>query len=524
MKRQFVLAVGVMVFCAVGAALAQPGSAYVSGLLHQALGDAHLGPVDGRSLHVSDVGGSGEDGVEIRMDSVFGGGAAIDVEAFLATPGATLRHRHKGWDGLIYGNHVVVSNGDGTGTLIFDYSGSGATAVRTVEYDDAGMIVFDETVGGPVVARPWVPNFYCADGSTPIIIIREFNGWLWIQWICATSGPYTAGDPHGRIIVIPTLPGGVPGMAGIGSMDVTASGIADIAVEEAHLQTFGVHSWGTGQAQVAEVCDDADGCGVDEYKLFVGNLGSSGQDGVAFDVGPHSGGISVASVVGNCCRGHVIIMKLYDDEGHEQRVSRTQIDEFEPLEELDADFSSLGAAGFLLTLFGPSGEVLGPPEGTAFYSGGPRPIFTNLCPPGQIEKWFNQGPPSNPVWVFVGCEDFYDFVLPGYGPVSGVDSFRIEPLDATSSFGRLVQCVITSDDPEGLTIARVVVTPATTGDLNCDGLVNAFDIDPFVLALTNPAGYALAYPDCNILSADANGDGLVNAFDIDPFVQILVGG
>ena len=62
------------------------------------------------------------------------------------------------------------------------------------------------------------------------------------------------------------------------------------------------------------------------------------------------------------------------------------------------------------------------------------------------------------------------------------------------------------------------------GDLNCDGAVNTFDIDPFVLALTDPAAYAEQFPGCDYLLADANGDGLVNAFDIDPFVLLLTGG
>jgi len=61
------------------------------------------------------------------------------------------------------------------------------------------------------------------------------------------------------------------------------------------------------------------------------------------------------------------------------------------------------------------------------------------------------------------------------------------------------------------------------GDMNCDGLVNAFDIDPFVLALTDPAAYVSAYPDCYLRNADANEDDQVNAFDIDPFVELLVG-
>ena len=54
--------------------------------------------------------------------------------------------------------------------------------------------------------------------------------------------------------------------------------------------------------------------------------------------------------------------------------------------------------------------------------------------------------------------------------------------------------------------------------------MNAFDIDPFVLAVTAPAAYALAYPDCDINLADINGDGAVNSFDIDPFVALLTGG
>jgi 6-phosphogluconolactonase (cycloisomerase 2 family) len=59
------------------------------------------------------------------------------------------------------------------------------------------------------------------------------------------------------------------------------------------------------------------------------------------------------------------------------------------------------------------------------------------------------------------------------------------------------------------------------GDLNCDGAVDFDDINAFVLALSDPEGYAQAYPDCYIASADCNGDGLINFDDIDPFVSLL---
>ncbi|MEW6252850.1 MAG: right-handed parallel beta-helix repeat-containing protein [Planctomycetota bacterium] len=61
------------------------------------------------------------------------------------------------------------------------------------------------------------------------------------------------------------------------------------------------------------------------------------------------------------------------------------------------------------------------------------------------------------------------------------------------------------------------------GDVNCDDAVNFFDIDPFVLTLSNPAAYRATFPDCNILTADCNGDGQVNFADIDAFVALLSG-
>jgi hypothetical protein len=71
---------------------------------------------------------------------------------------------------------------------------------------------------------------------------------------------------------------------------------------------------------------------------------------------------------------------------------------------------------------------------------------------------------------------------------------------------------------------RVVGTVWQPGDLNCDGLVNDFDITPFVKAITSASLYEQLYPDCDILNGDINGDGLVNNFDITPFVHLLTGG
>jgi hypothetical protein len=62
------------------------------------------------------------------------------------------------------------------------------------------------------------------------------------------------------------------------------------------------------------------------------------------------------------------------------------------------------------------------------------------------------------------------------------------------------------------------------GDLNCDGTVGFGDINPFVLALSNPSGYAQSYPNCPVANRDINGDGSFNFGDINPFVAVLSGG
>ncbi len=64
---------------------------------------------------------------------------------------------------------------------------------------------------------------------------------------------------------------------------------------------------------------------------------------------------------------------------------------------------------------------------------------------------------------------------------------------------------------------------ASPGDMNCDGVVDFFDIDPFLLALFDPPGYDAAFPTCNRLLADVNNDTVVDFFDIDGFLAILFG-
>jgi hypothetical protein len=60
------------------------------------------------------------------------------------------------------------------------------------------------------------------------------------------------------------------------------------------------------------------------------------------------------------------------------------------------------------------------------------------------------------------------------------------------------------------------------GDLNCDGIVDFGDINPFVTYLTDVAAWHASYPGCDEHNGDVNGDDLYPDFgDINPFVQLI---
>jgi hypothetical protein len=118
--------------------------------------------------------------------------------------------------------------------------------------------------------------------------------------------------------------------------------------------------------------------------------------------------------------------------------------------------------------------------------------------------------------------------VPHVGPTWVHRSFVVGDY-VTPSANVKVQFVV-SDNPnnsmteaaiDDFAIAALVCTPPSLGDLNCDGTVNFGDINPFVKALSDPAGYAATYPDCPLSNRDINGDGVFDFGDINPFVALF---
>jgi hypothetical protein len=148
----------------------------------------------------------------------------------------------------------------------------------------------------------------------------------------------------------------------------------------------------------------------------------------------------------------------------------------------------------------------------------------------QITTDDNPGPGST--WTTLATLDYKgsDDLIPGG--------------DFTSHFRHEYEVSIEGGDPITATGVRVLV-PATgigggtaideievynggvskiLGDMNGDGQVDPSDIDGFVQALVDPAGYATETGMDPVVNGDINGDGMLNVFDIELFVALLAGG
>ncbi len=105
------------------------------------------------------------------------------------------------------------------------------------------------------------------------------------------------------------------------------------------------------------------------------------------------------------------------------------------------------------------------------------------------------------------------------GPADGSE---IAAALAVDGAGRVYVTGMSDGLGTGGDYATIKYVQPTLGDLNCDGALNGADIDPFGLALLDPAGYQAQFPGCDFSLADFNGDGQVDELDIPLFVQALL--
>ncbi len=121
--------------------------------------------------------------------------------------------------------------------------------------------------------------------------------------------------------------------------------------------------------------------------------------------------------------------------------------------------------------------------------------------------------------VYDGDVFFSDAALKASeGEIMGFDV-----LDSHAAIEALID-VVGAKSAAGTALAAHLPSGGLLGDLNCDGVVSVGDINPFVLALTDPAAYAAQFPDCDILNGDCSDDEQVSVGDINCFVALVTGG
>ncbi len=143
--------------------------------------------------------------------------------------------------------------------------------------------------------------------------------------------------------------------------------------------------------------------------------------------------------------------------------------------------------------------------------------------------WRN-GQHRGEVWIYNGLTEIYRSGQPldFDGDGAPEDQYNPDPQTDAAILTDDGKLYFTSrlEDDFGDTVGEAFawMRVPRAADTNCDGRIDFFDIDPFLLALFDETGYAAAYPDCWHITADVNRDGRVDFFDIDPFVNCLFGG
>ncbi|HRJ50178.1 MAG: EF-hand domain-containing protein [Phycisphaeraceae bacterium] len=487
---------------------------FVQGFLHSTFGDAMITldtekPKKRKIRHIG-LSSSGQDGIAVRMMSGSGGAVVILHEPILEVAGAVLQVDNVGIDGVVRGSSSMLSHGDGSATVLFDFSGVGATGLTVVEYDENGHVVANDWHGGPFVGKDVLPNFTCPNGEPASISVGHYWSYTlhkWISywmWSCAGGGDYTGSQVHRVIIVTPDVPVGSNDEVDTESLRITGSNLPDFDLIETDIGTFGARSSGVGSAILMEQCQAGlPTCLPQDRVLGITNLGTDGHDGVEIDVNPGNQHTSFKLVKGGWNLKECT--KFQDDEGNEMlRVCR---DEVLPGggQELEIDMSGIGVSEYVITFNDPNGV----PLASQLYGGGnpAGPVLSGNCGSLFPEVW--EWDPITKSWLFKGCDvgSWNVRLAPGLPEFGPVGSMSIAPIGMGEH--RLARLTLTcSSDVGSLVVAAVDQTPFCPSDFDGSGFVDLEDYAAFVLAFEEGTS-----------DADFDGSGFVDLEDFSSFVH-----
>lgn len=356
-------------------------------------------------------------GVELPMETT--GGGVHFGPGDLAASGGEIKIKHKGWDGLIYGNHRSRPAPGGGFEQELEFPG--AAAIRHRVFDGNGNPIQDDVTPGDFrIVNTGVISGPCPGGGFP--------QW-WFTTIFYNPPKYVNGQyielehtwvfgcnqnvPHLRTISTPLYDAPPVTPTGLGSLAVEAFrpaffdvfyeiGIAPL--DEGN--KAGMTIAGLGEGLIGdEQCDDGSDSCLDwsGRRLPVRNLGSSGEDGVEIKwprAGTvESGGAGVWSPPGEPT---LVELELKSLELHNSfggmRVSHMGDGPGQVPIELVAlelqglghgegvsarpDFSGMGSSGYVIEVY--QGGVL---VGQSVRDNGDDIVFKQLCPPPLVPIW-----------------------------------------------------------------------------------------------------------------------------------------
>ncbi len=163
--------------------------------------------------------------------------------------------------------------------------------------------------------------------------------------------------------------------------------------------------------------------------------------------------------------------------------------------------------------------------------GSPDPVLAEIFDPSDIEVdpqnrkmiWTQPNAirradldGSNPVFLFIASAISPDSLEIDFSGQMMYFTDRDTPSVLAADFGGTSVTLIAGDliAPESIAL-ELDSGGCNSCDMNCDGSIDAFDIDAFLDLL-----FRGGRP-CDICTGDVNGDGVVDAFDIEPFLNCL---
>ncbi len=406
--------------------------------------------------------------------------------------------------------HALAGADDGSGPALY----AGGAISRTGDVGNEGLVRWKDGLWsalpealGSSSGSPVVHAILPADGGGPIIVGGEFDragqrntsniarwkGTAWQRLGAGVDGPVKALVQFDAGMGSAVFAGGSFASAG----GVTAHGIAEWRDE-----TWWSVAGGTnGAGDVRALCAFDDGAG---EALYAGGLFSEMGGGPAANIARWDGANWTS--VGGGTDGAVQALTVFDDGGGAalyaggsfSTAGSTPVSNIARWNGTSWSPVGGGVDGEVLTL-----HVHDDGRGAALFAGG---AFENAggAPARGVARW------DGAAWSDLGGLDHPD----GARAVA-MASFDDGSGPALWVGGRLRSA---AGEPScGIAKWTCPATACEPCDVNCDGAVDAFDIEPFVTLLVDPNAQR-----CSGCAADINADGVVDAFDIEPFVGCLV--